>query len=220
MHDNESLLELDPVRLWPVTGGPTAERALRTRGRNTMNRLLRAGIVCFARKGFHGTRVDDIVKEAEASHGTFYLYFANKDELLEALARAVTAELTVLAGSLPKLEPTSTGRESLRAWLAEFADMYRLYRPILRVWTEAENDNNSFGQIGNTVFQALSSAFAEGARVAASPGVDPEVAGTALLALVERFTYFTATNQIRVDVPTSLDTLTSVILGSLFPPGD
>ena len=217
MHDT-SLADLDPEQLWPVTGGPTADRALRTRGRNTMNRLLKAGIVCFSRKGFHNTRVDDIVKEAEASHGTFYLYFANKDELLEALALAVTAEMTVLADSLPAIEPGRQGQQALRSWLADFASMYRLYRPILRVWTEAENDNNRFGQIGNSVFQALSSAFAKAAAQAGSPGIDPNVAGTALLALVERFTYFTATNRIQVDLTTSLDTLTSVIEASLYPP--
>lgn len=216
MHDAPNT-ELDPERLWPITGGPTADRALRTRGRNTMNRLLKAGIVCFSRKGFHNTRVDDIVKEAEASHGTFYLYFANKDELLEALALAVTAELTVLADSLPAIEPGRDGQRALRAWLADFASRYRLYRPILRVWTEAENDNNRFGQIGNSVFQVLSSAFAKAAADAESPGIDPAVAGTALLALVERFTYFTSTNQVQVDLTTALDTLTAAIESALFP---
>ena len=40
----------------------------------------------FADRGFHAARVDDIVRSARTSHGTFYLYFTNKEDLLRALA--------------------------------------------------------------------------------------------------------------------------------------
>jgi AcrR family transcriptional regulator len=38
-----------------------------------MQRLLDAGVEVFAARGYHAARVDDIVKVAETSHGTFYL---------------------------------------------------------------------------------------------------------------------------------------------------
>src|SRR5262249_12804599 len=55
-------------------GTPVQGRELRARGRRTMRKLLDAGVEIFAQRGFHAARVDDIVKLAKTSHGTFYLY--------------------------------------------------------------------------------------------------------------------------------------------------
>ena len=57
---------------------------MRAQGRKTMRRLLDAGMRVFADRGFHAARVDDIVRAARTSHGTFYLYFTNKEDLLRA----------------------------------------------------------------------------------------------------------------------------------------
>ena len=57
-----------------------------------MRKLLDAGVEIFAQRGFHAARVDDIVKLAKTSHGTFYLYFSNKEELFRALAQEVAKE--------------------------------------------------------------------------------------------------------------------------------
>jgi len=65
-----------------------------------MRRLLDAGMRVFADRGFHAARVDDIVRAARTSHGTFYLYFANKEELLRALAIQCAQEMGALAGGL------------------------------------------------------------------------------------------------------------------------
>ena len=65
-----------------VPGTPAQNRELRAQGRKTMRRLLDAGMRVFAERGFHAARVDDIVRAARTSHGTFYLYFANKEDLL------------------------------------------------------------------------------------------------------------------------------------------
>ena len=70
-----------------------------------MRQLLDAGAEVFAAKGYHAARVDDIVKLAETSHGTFYLYFSNKEELFRALAAEVADEMQALAESLGPLEP-------------------------------------------------------------------------------------------------------------------
>src|SRR5690349_21936859 len=70
-------------------GVPAQERELRAQGRKTMRKLLEAGIKVFGRRGYHAARVDDIVKEARTSHGTFYLYFSNKEDLFRALLHDV-----------------------------------------------------------------------------------------------------------------------------------
>ena len=48
-------------------------------------RILRAAVKVFARKGFYASRVSEIAKAAGVADGTIYLYFKNKDDLLISL---------------------------------------------------------------------------------------------------------------------------------------
>src|SRR5689334_20171208 len=86
-------------------GAPAQARELRAQGRKTMRRLLDAGMRVFADRGFHAARVDDIVRAARTSHGTFYLYFTNKEDLLRALATECGHEISALAGTLGPVGP-------------------------------------------------------------------------------------------------------------------
>ncbi|MBN9084526.1 MAG: hypothetical protein BGP04_12065 [Rhizobiales bacterium 62-17] len=47
--------------------------------------ILGAAEVCFARKGFHRTTMNDICREAGVSAGGVYLYFKSKEALIEGL---------------------------------------------------------------------------------------------------------------------------------------
>jgi AcrR family transcriptional regulator len=47
--------------------------------------ILKAAARTFAKKGFHRTKVSDIVKGAGIARGTFYLYYKSKTELFEKL---------------------------------------------------------------------------------------------------------------------------------------
>ena len=97
-----------------------------------MRQLLDAGAEVFAAKGYFAARVDDIVKLAHTSHGTFYLYFSNKEDLFRALAAEVADELQALADSLGSLQPGAAGEESLRTWIERFADLYERHGPVIR----------------------------------------------------------------------------------------
>ena len=48
--------------------------------------ILAAALRCFARNGFRSTTITDIVRESGVSQGTFYVYFATKDDVIAALA--------------------------------------------------------------------------------------------------------------------------------------
>ncbi len=81
-------------------GIPAQERELGAQGRQTMRRLLDAGMAEFDQNGLQAVRVDDIVRRARTSHGTFYLYFKNKEDLFRvhdvAAARQALAAVTLL----------------------------------------------------------------------------------------------------------------------------
>jgi AcrR family transcriptional regulator len=54
--------------------------------RNSKIELIeRAAMKCFATKGFHGTSISHIAKEAGISLGLMYNYFSSKDELLKSI---------------------------------------------------------------------------------------------------------------------------------------
>ena len=200
------------------SGGPAEGRELRSRGEATLRKLLDAGIEVFGRRGLHSARVDDIVKVARTSHGTFYLYFANKEDLFRTLAADVAETMDGLARSLGPLAPTAEGRRALRDWLGRFLDVHTRYAPVIRAWTEAEVGDGEVGRLGTEVLRGLVAAFR--ARIAAA-GVDgptPEVAAVALVAMVERLNYYAAVGQIGADRDRLLDTLTAVVQSSLFGP--
>ena len=126
--------------------------------------------------GYHSARVDDIVKAAKTSHGTFYLYFSNKEDLFEALVADVADELAALTASLGAIGPGDDGKAELRAWLARFADMYEHYGPVIRTWTEAELDSSEAGRIGTDVLGELTTALADRVE-AAGADVEPPTRG-------------------------------------------
>src|SRR3990170_1735098 len=59
-------------------GGPS-------RGGEKRDRILRAAVKIFSRKGFFNSKVSEIARSAEVADGTIYLYFKNKDDLLISL---------------------------------------------------------------------------------------------------------------------------------------
>lgn len=67
-------------------------------------RILRAAVKVFAKKGFYASRVSEIAKAAGVADGTIYLYFDSKDDVLESLFEDRTERLlTVLRAELAKL---------------------------------------------------------------------------------------------------------------------
>lgn len=83
---------------------PPAPRPAATRAR-----LRKAAIAVFAEKGFHETKVSDIVAKAGVSQPTFYLHFVSKDAAFEELVeefrtalRAATQACLISPGLAPE----------------------------------------------------------------------------------------------------------------------
>lgn len=73
-------------------------------------RILRAAVKVFARKGFYASRVSEIAKAAGVADGTIYLYFKSKDELLTSLFEdRITRLLEVLRREVDAV-PSGPGR--------------------------------------------------------------------------------------------------------------
>ena len=75
-----------------------------------MRKLLDAAMVAFDKRGYHATRVNDVVEIAKTSHGTFYLYFSNKEDLLRALVAEAAAEAQHLYDACSTAGPRAARR--------------------------------------------------------------------------------------------------------------
>src|SRR5579862_2483124 len=161
----------------------TATRELRAQGRKTMRRLLDAGSRVFADRGFHAARVDDIVRAARTSHGTFYLYFNNKEDLLRALATECGNEMSGLAETLGPVALDAEGYAELRAFLGRFFATYRRYGPVIRAWMEGHVEDRSVSALGVRSFTDIANAL--GRRMRESGGNADDASISALMALLE-----------------------------------
>ncbi|HWC34436.1 MAG TPA: TetR/AcrR family transcriptional regulator [Mycobacteriales bacterium] len=199
-------------------GAPAQERELRAQGRKTMQRLLAAGQTIFAAQGLRGARVDDIVKAAKTSHGTFYLYFSNKEDLFKALALDTMSEMEALAASLDPVTADEDGRETIREWVTRFVDLYAAHGSVIRAWTEWEFADRDLGRRAQASLVALSSALA--ARIHEVRPLDDHglAEGLACLSMLERFNYFRESHQVDVSREDAIETLTRAVFEGFFVP--
>jgi AcrR family transcriptional regulator len=184
-----------------------------------LRRLLDAGATVFAQHGYHAARVDDIVKVADTSHGTFYLYFANKEELFQALTFDAADELRSLTERLAPIGPTAGGRRELRRWLGEFVAVSERYGPVMRAWAETSLETTDGDRVDAGLLADLARTMRDRIPVDRIAGLDADVAALALVAMVERFSYYVITNQVGGDRAELLDLLTDVAFAGLFGAG-
>ena len=64
-------------------------------------RIIESAWKLFHEKGFGDTTINDIIREADISKGTFYYYFRSKDNLLDTLSDVLDSEYERLANELP-----------------------------------------------------------------------------------------------------------------------
>jgi AcrR family transcriptional regulator len=207
------------VTVSPSTAGgiPARGRQLRKQGLETLRRLREAGIVVLDERGYHGARVDDIVERACTSHGTFYLYFASKEDLFQALISDVTEEMRKLADSLPPIKPSRAGYEELRSWLARFYDIYEHYHPVIRAWTEANAQNADMARTGARVLRRFTDQLVRRVgEIHPSPVSDPETAALAMVSMVERASFYAVVGMVPVKRDALLDNLASILHVGLF----
>ena len=124
----------------PSLGGglPAQDRELRAQGRQTVSRLLEAALAEFDERGFQPVRVDDIVRRAQTSHGTFYLYFANKEDIFKALLRDALDDMQAITDDFPVVTRNDAGRAALRRWVHRFCEAYASHGAVIRALSQAE----------------------------------------------------------------------------------
>ena len=218
----------------PSLGGgiPAQGRELGAQGRQTVRRLLEAGLVEFDERGFQAVRVDDVVRRAKTSHGTFYLYFANKDDLFRTLLRDALRDMESITDEFPVVTSNEGGRAALRRWIQSFTDTYAAHATVIRILSQAEIVGEQVYGDGLRLLFRLSEAIAQGMTVASSAGSataagsgeqakDPvqhaELTALACLMMLERINYLLSVD-VRLPREEMVDRLSAIIYAAFHTP--
>jgi AcrR family transcriptional regulator len=97
--------------------------------------LMENGRAVFVRRGYHATRVDDLAAAAGVSHGVFYRYFDNKDQL--AIVLTVRAMRAVADAFVEIPDLTTHHIPDLRRWLRRYNAAQSGEAAMIRVWVDA-----------------------------------------------------------------------------------
>jgi AcrR family transcriptional regulator len=175
----------------PSLGGgrPAQDRELRAQGRQTVHNLLEAGLAEFDEKGFQAVRVDDIVRRAQISHGTFYLYFSNKEDLFKALLRDALDDMAQVTDAFPVVTRNEAGRAALHRWVDQFCGTYTAHAAVIRALSQAEIVGEDVWGDGLQLLFRLAEAMAQGMTAATGAAEHAELTAVACLMMLERVNY-------------------------------
>ncbi len=148
----------------------------------TRGRILEAAVKVFASKGYHDTKVDDIVAESQTSKGSFYFYFPSKQDIFLAL---VDTFANLLESRLHnRIQAETSGMARLDLALRVCLETFGQYRGLAKIalvqatglglaFEEKRRAvNDRFSEI---IKQNLDEAVADGSI----PALDTEVAACA-----------------------------------------
>lgn len=202
-------------------GMPALQRELGAHGRETVRRLLQAGLAEFEEAGFQAARVEDIVRRAKTSHGTFYLYFANKDDLFRTLLRDALVDMANITDEFPVVTSNETGRAALRRWIQSFCETYEAHATVIRILSQAEIVGESVFSDGLQLFFRLSEVMTQGMTAAQGISVDAdmltehaELTAVACLMMLERINYLMSAAEVRLPKEEMIDRLTAIIFAA------
>lgn len=209
-------------------GAPALERELGPQGRQTVKRLLDAGLAEFNERGFQAVRVDDVVRRAKTSHGTFYLYFSSKDDLFRTLLRDALRDMEMITGDFPVVTRNESGREALRNWVSKFCDTYAAHASVIRILSSADDVNDEvygeglqlFFRVAEAITQGMTavSAAARGAGdEAASVPEHAELTAVACLMMLERVNYLLSV-EVRLPKEEMVNRLSAIIYAAFNSP--
>ena len=208
-----------PERPSLAGGSPAQGRELRAQGRETVRKLLDAGMAEFKERGIHSARVDDMVQRAGVSHGTFYLYFSNKEDLFKALLSDALVDMAALTDEFPVVTRNEAGNAALRHWVSAFCDTYAAHASVIRILSQAEVVGEEVFGDGLQVMFKLSEAITQGMTAGAgtagreAPAGHAELTALALLMMLERINYL-LTVEVRLPRDEMVDRLTAIIFAA------
>jgi AcrR family transcriptional regulator len=150
----------------------SSERVLTPKARRTRERILGAALALFAERGYEATTMRDVAREAGASLGLAYRYFASKEEFALALYMRLAEESEEWAGE--RLRGGTIAERFELAMLAKLDQVSPHRGPLAALLARALDPNSPISALGEgtaAVRQKMGGVFLEVVRGASdAPG--------------------------------------------------
>lgn len=155
------------------------------RNAETRRRLLAAARETFAESGYANAAVADIVKRAGRAHGSFYLHFGNKEDVLKALLEEAMAELALEGRTMWQWDdPGTSVHKTVLRYIEEFGEN----RDLWLLLDQRSSLESAFKKISDEWFQHLVSGIVRGMVSSETPGLmrglDPEILAQVFAAML------------------------------------
>jgi AcrR family transcriptional regulator len=166
--------------------------ALSAKGRQTRQGIEQAARKLFAERGFHGTTLADITSAAGKSPAVFYRYFADKEDLLAALAESFLHDVVTPSGLSVPLPESPNDSEFFTSVVTGYWNMFKQNIGIMIAVAQLAATQQRFAAVQNEFRRFGMGIVAASVRRAQEQGysaeLNPEHTAAAIALLFENFT--------------------------------
>jgi AcrR family transcriptional regulator len=165
---------------------------LSAKGRQTRQAIEQAARKLFAERGFHGTTLADITSAAGKSPAVFYRYFADKEDLLAALAESFLHEVVTPSGLSLHLPDSADDDAFFTSVVTEYWNMFKQNIGIMIAVAQLAATQRRFAAVQNEFRRFGMDIVAASVRRAQEQGhgteLNPQHTAAAIALLFENFT--------------------------------
>lgn len=170
----------------------TAPEALTAKGRQTRQAIEQAARKLFAERGFHGTTLADITSAAGKSPAVFYRYFADKEDLLAALAESFLHDVVTPSGLSLELPGSPDDDAFFTSVVTGYWNMFKQNIGIMIAVAQLAATQRRFATVQNEFRRFGMDIVAASVRRAQQQGygteLEPQHTAAAIALLFENFT--------------------------------
>ena len=154
---------------------------------STRDRIITAAFEMFFEKGFSDVTIDDIVRYAGLSHGTFYLYFKNKKDVLFELVKETFDLLYDVGGTMKQEHSYHSLQESIHGFFV----MYQSHWKVIRTWKEVAMQDPEFMKMWEALVKQITHRIQQNIESSLRRGlcqhIDHVVAARALSGMIDHY---------------------------------
>ena len=174
-------------------GGPAGGGRRKQQAADTRELLLDAARTVFDERGYTATTVGAITERANTAHGTFYLYFKNKEDVFGQVITGIAAELyeRAVVGNVT-VDPTrsaETTEAAVAALLAVYTDHSGSWRGLYEAALQSSAIRRIWLDLRHAFVERLVERFDELRAAGVAHDLDPVVTAFGLVAMVEFFAF-------------------------------
>ncbi|MGO9930127.1 MAG: TetR/AcrR family transcriptional regulator [Mycobacterium sp.] len=166
--------------------------ALTAKGRQTRQAIEQAARKLFAERGFHGTTLADITSAAGKSPAVFYRYFADKEDLLAALAESFLHDVVTPSGLSLQLPDSPDDDAFFTSVVTGYWNIFKQNSGIMIAVAQLAATQPRFAAVQNEFRRFGMDIVAASVRRAQEQGygteLNPEHTAAAIALLFENFT--------------------------------